>query len=1248
VSFEHPSPVPPAKAGGTRRLRIAGAAALLLLAGAVLWVSPSEFTHGPRPGLQPNQLKSPQPETPPTNLLPTKAPFAAESFLTDFFLTEKTPVQVLAQFPAAIHEMPSIATGTYRQFLVGDPNQDRCHRITLDWKIARPFAFRLFDRLGRPVAFGARPSGHETVTVRASYYRIRLDYEGTIPRDASFTLAAAALAECPATVLGDAPAVPDIPRLDLTLPLSSAAKFDILRRHHEAALRNTGTSGQPIETRNQRVKGFLRFEQGADHSVVEIWAAGSGDIRHFSPGHPSYTVQIVSGPLVMGMAKFKLYSLPTKEGFLDFIASAMGAKEGLLIPRSKLIHLHTDGRDVGLYVMEEMVSAEFFEGRERYDSAVVSLGIRHHKPRRVPPGPNAGLSDNVDVTARQVDPRAFARFIAFLSRFNATHGLENNQLRFLVDPVTGVYEPIFRDINVNLWAENGLGVRSVLTHASWWLAPRFYGFGSHRNVKTENPRDGWTGCDLCVFYRLTPTTLGLGGTNPTLIEFMKDVRHRTLVEQALWYYSSPEYRSTLLRHLRAILIVALPHLGVELDKTLLHQGTNPFDPGDTSIGRLAIPLRDKGQLWLVPLERTPTTVRYALYNLSGFSLHLDPQARALAVLSPAERTALARQDYFLGPSSLFPYLINGLYEDRETDLSGRLSQRILRTALFTEFRLAASPEEIPIEAPYTPPFLVVQVPAPQEKTWLALVRAGTWLSVGGASPLGSDKIRLATELPLDAVPKYRPVRNREREDLELSPLERAVMVQEAGQFPIPGGYLLRYLVVNQSDQPVTLQWESGVGQLFPRTPSLALEPGTLFRLEEASVTGVSETGLIHGRGSLRLSPTARRPVTASTGLWIDNLVGLVNGPAEPGEPVLAVVDLVLIAQGTAKPTFRGYESKGYAQLDTAPTHVLALFGDGLPPGVGVRVHEPGRIPLWPHQGFPSEPREHRSPAPTFPTPKKSNGHVVLPGGTYRSLVVIGPDQTAIIPPGARLEFSEDGGLLVFGALEARGTAGHPIELLPLDRSWKGMMVINDGRRGRESRLEHVRIAGISAAGLDGRYQNGALTFAHARVVLRHVTVEDVQAEDAINLYECLFSIEDSLFRSMPSDGIDSDWGAGRIVRTHFEDCGGDCIDLAGTLALVEDNSMERAGDKCLSVGEGSVATLNRNAVSDCPVGVAVKDQSFAVGGGNRFRNNRDGAVVSYIKKPHFIAPTQRLTGSEFGGDTGNKPDSPRSELLLVQ
>jgi len=142
---------------------------------------------------------------------------------------------------------------------------------------------------------------------------------------------------------------------------------------------------------------------------------------------------------------------------------------------------------------------------------------------------------------------------------------------------------------------------------------------------------------------------------------------------------------------------------------------------------------------------------------------------------------------------------------------------------------------------------------------------------------------------------------------------------------------------------------------------------------------------------------------------------------------------------------------------------------------------------------------------------------------------------------------------------------------------------------------------------------GSLNFYETNVQLKNLIFDKIASEDALNVINSKFIINDIKFIENISDSIDSDFSSGTINDAKFMNIGNDAIDFSGSAANVKNLYFNDIGDKLISAGENSNIDISNIKAEKSYVGIASKDGSF-VNGENIFMENVKLPFVSYNKK----------------------------------
>lgn len=165
-------------------------------------------------------------------------------------------------------------------------------------------------------------------------------------------------------------------------------------------------------------------------------------------------------------------------------------------------------------------------------------------------------------------------------------------------------------------------------------------------------------------------------------------------------------------------------------------------------------------------------------------------------------------------------------------------------------------------------------------------------------------------------------------------------------------------------------------------------------------------------------------------------------------------------------------------------------------------------------------------------------------------------------------------------------------------------------------LDHVFFEGLAAPIRAAGQLTGAVTFYESNVNISRSRFVGARCEDALNIVRSNFQLQQCLIADALSDGLDVDFGSGSIRNCSFIGTGNDAIDLANSKAIVEDCNVVRAGDKGLTVGEDSEATVHNLRVADSFIAIGSKDAS-KVTIDSLSVTRCDYGLTAYQKKPEF-------------------------------
>ena len=229
-----------------------------------------------------------------------------------------------------------------------------------------------------------------------------------------------------------------------------------------------------------------------------------------------------------------------------------------------------------------------------------------------------------------------------------------------------------------------------------------------------------------------------------------------------------------------------------------------------------------------------------------------------------------------------------------------------------------------------------------------------------------------------------------------------------------------------------------------------------------------------------------------------------------------------------------------------------------------------------------------------------------------------------ILPGVNLQFSKDAYIIVKGSLTAIGGEANPIILKAISDSWKGIYVLNADKK---SHLKNVNISNLSALEDELLKLTGGITFYKSDVNFENVKIDDVKAEDALNIVESKFSLSSVYINNTVSDGLDSDFSKGNVSNSQFSNIGGDALDFSGSNISIETTETNNIKDKAVSAGEKSTLTIKNSTFNNIGVGVASKDGSSVIMSNTAISNYALYGAMTYLKKDFYDMPSLAINNS---------------------
>jgi hypothetical protein len=144
----------------------------------------------------------------------------------------------------------------------------------------------------------------------------------------------------------------------------------------------------------------------------------------------------------------------------------------------------------------------------------------------------------------------------------------------------------------------------------------------------------------------------------------------------------------------------------------------------------------------------------------------------------------------------------------------------------------------------------------------------------------------------------------------------------------------------------------------------------------------------------------------------------------------------------------------------------------------------------------------------------------------------------------------------------------------------------------ESSFSNTVFSSLAAPTQGNWSLTGAVNFYNTQVKLQSCSFNNMQSEDALNLVNCTFQLEDIYINNSYSDALDIDFGKGTITNITIDSAKNDGLDFSGSTIQLESVTLRNIGDKAISSGEKSIITCSNVIIFNSFIGVASKDASF--------------------------------------------------------
>ncbi len=278
--------------------------------------------------------------------------------------------------------------------------------------------------------------------------------------------------------------------------------------------------------------------------------------------------------------------------------------------------------------------------------------------------------------------------------------------------------------------------------------------------------------------------------------------------------------------------------------------------------------------------------------------------------------------------------------------------------------------------------------------------------------------------------------------------------------------------------------------------------------------------------------------------------------------------------------------------------------------------------------------------------------IVLPGGTYTfsKNIIIPKNTNLIIEAGTKIYLSGGVSLISYSPVSALGSKNNPIFVgrKNVDENWGAIALINTA--GKNEFRYVTMVGGSSSYPINGVIFTGMLSAHNAPLYVYDSQFYKDGDDDMINAKYSTGEITRSQFFDSSGDAIDLDTTNGFLLDSNYFSNigtgpqGGDAIDISFSDSRILNNTINGCSDKGVSAGEKSYPVIERNNISGCAMGIAVKDQSEAAISHNTIEKNGIG-ISLYQKKQIFTGATAQLTANNFINNGKEIETDEKSKIL---
>lgn len=243
-------------------------------------------------------------------------------------------------------------------------------------------------------------------------------------------------------------------------------------------------------------------------------------------------------------------------------------------------------------------------------------------------------------------------------------------------------------------------------------------------------------------------------------------------------------------------------------------------------------------------------------------------------------------------------------------------------------------------------------------------------------------------------------------------------------------------------------------------------------------------------------------------------------------------------------------------------------------------------------------------------------------------LIIPPYQTLYINDGVNLDMINSSMILSYSPVIILGSKENLVTISSSDKTGSGITVLNTINN---SIIRFAKFDGLSSPKRNGWQLSGSINFYQSPIhIFESSFSSNLSGDDYVNIIRSDYTIENSRFENSFSDSLDIDFSKGVIKNSIFSNCGlsennGDCLDFSGSEVYLEDVTINKASDKGISIGEGTIAHINNSKILFSKIAIASKDQSESIINNLDIVESNVGIAI-FQKKSAFGASSVEVVG----------------------